>query len=765
MASIVPTKGASASHGAIPFSLGMTLVTLGVVYGDIGTSPMYVMKAIISGNGGLASMDEDTVLGALSLVIWTVTLLTTVKYVLIAMRADNHNEGGIFALYSLVRRCGRYLILPAMVGGAALLADGILTPAVTVTTAIEGLRTIDVAAAFLGDTPTMVVTITVIIISILFLVQRSGTSRIGHAFGPVMLVWFLFLALTGLFQIFGNLSVFRALNPVRGLVFLFGPLNKAGFDVLGFVFLATTGAEALYADMGHVGKANIHASWPFVMVCLFLNYLGQGAWIIANTQNPQMLTIADVNPFFEMNPDFMRIPSVILATAAAIIASQALITSSYTLVSEAMGLDLMPHMRITYPSDTKGQLYIPMVNTIMWIGTLGVVFLFRTSERMEAAYGLAITVTMLMTSFLVAAWLWKIRHHAALAFVFLIFFGTIEACFFVSSLAKFAHGGYVTVFISAALFYVMYVWRRGSAIERAQSAFLPVASYIDQLDRLSKDTTVTKLADNVVFLSKEPREDVLDRDILYSILDKRPKRAICYYFVSVVVTDEPFTHTYTVNSFGTDFIFKVTLYLGFRVNQRINQYLRQVIGDLMQAGQIRMQPRRYSIYREPDPVGDFRFVMLRKLLTPETVLSPSDRTVMTMKYAIRRMCGSAAQWFGLQASGVTVEYVPLFARQAQVTRLQRIEAPEPEEALSILEEEDNDEVEEGDIISLDLDDETAESIAETEANVIGGEGLVDGTGVHPKILYDATGHPIGVARGHKADHLLDSADVPSDQLP
>ncbi len=759
MASIVPTKQAQSSHGAIPFSLGMTLVTLGVVYGDIGTSPMYVLKAIIAGNGGLASMDMDTVLGALSLIIWTVTLLTTVKYVLIAMKADNHNEGGIFALYSLVRRCGRYLILPAMVGGAALLADGILTPAVTVTTAIEGLRTIDVAARFLGDTPTMVVTITVIIISVLFLVQRSGTSRIGHAFGPVMLVWFLFLAITGLMHIALDWNIFRALNPVRGLIFLFGPQNKAGFDVLGFVFLATTGAEALYADMGHVGKANIHASWPFVMVCLFLNYMGQGAWVIANAQNAAMGAIPDVNPFFEMNPEFLRIPSVVLATLAAIIASQALITSSYTLVSEAMGLDLMPHMRITYPSDTKGQLYIPLVNTVMWIGTICVVLLFRTSERMEAAYGLAITVTMLMTSVLVAAWLWKIRGHLALAAVFLVFFGAIETCFFISSMAKFVHGGYVTVIISALLFYVMYVWRRGSAIERAQSAYLPVSSYLDQFERLSKDTRVAKLADNVVFLAKDPVPGVLDRDILYSIFDKRPKRALCYYFISVVVTDEPFTKAYTVNSFGTDYIFKITMFLGFRVPQRINQYLRQVIGELIQAGEIRMQPRKYSIYREPDPVGDFRFVMLRKLLTPETVLSPSDRSVMAVKYAIRRLCGSAAQWFGLQASNVVVEYVPLFARQANFEPLKRLSLSQFAPSQDVIDEEEDER--DDDIISLDLDDDAAESIAETEATVIGGEGLVDGTGVHPRIVYDSTGHPIGLDRGAKGSHFASGPGIHS----
>ena len=273
-------------HGAIPLSAGMLLVTLGVVYGDIGTSPMYTMKSIVANNGGIGTVSEDMILGALSLVIWTMTLVTTVKYVVIAMKADNHNEGGIFALFSLVRKVAPWLILPAMIGGAALLADGILTPAVTVTTAIEGLRTIEWGHALLGDGQTNVIIITIIIICGLFAMQRAGTSSIGKLFGPLMTLWFLFLAGAGLFNMLGNLSILRALNPIRGVMFLFSPINHSGIMVLGFVFLSTTGAEALYSDMGHVGKANIYASWPFVKAALILNYLGQGAWLLANNSRP-----------------------------------------------------------------------------------------------------------------------------------------------------------------------------------------------------------------------------------------------------------------------------------------------------------------------------------------------------------------------------------------------------------------------------------------------------------------------------------------------
>ena len=586
----------------------MLLVTLGVVYGDIGTSPMYTMKSIVANNGGIGTVSEDMILGALSLVIWTMTLVTTVKYVVIAMKADNHNEGGIFALFSLVRKVAPWLILPAMIGGAALLADGILTPAVTVTTAIEGLRTIEWGHALLGDGQTNVIIITIIIICGLFAMQRAGTSSIGKLFGPLMTLWFLFLAGAGLFNMLGNLSILRALNPIRGIMFLFSPINHSGIMVLGFVFLSTTGAEALYSDMGHVGKANIYASWPFVKAALILNYLGQGAWLLANNSNPQMLAMDIVNPFYMMLPEPLRPFAIVLSAVAAIIASQALITGAFSLVSEASRLDLMPHMQVFYPAETKGQLYIPIV------------LLFQNSERMESAYGLAITVTMLMTTTLLTSYIAGILKHKLGACVFALLFGAIELCFFASCLTMFFDGGYVMIFLAALLFGLMYVWRRGTAIERTQTILLPVSKYIDQLNRLRNDETYPVLADNLVFLTNSPDPLTLDRDVLYSILDKHPKRAKAYWFINVHVTDEPYTHEYSVETFGTDFLFRVRLDLGFKVNQRINAYLRQIVGD-------------------------------------------------------RRACGSPARWYGLENSAIIIEYVPLFARMRPAVKLIRTQVP------------------------------------------------------------------------------------------
>jgi KUP system potassium uptake protein len=674
-------------HGAIPFSMGMVLVTMGVVYGDIGTSPMYTLRAIMHGNGGLPTMEPDVIIGALSLIIWTMTLITTVKYVLVAMKADNHNEGGIFALYSLVRRCGKWLIGPAMVGGAALLADGILTPAVTVTTAIEGLRTIDVVHKIIGDSQSVVIAITIAIICALFFVQRAGTSSIGRAFGPIMCLWFGFLGAVGVVHLFSNLDVLRAFNPLRGIMFLFnGNLNRAGLMVLGNVFLCTTGAEALYSDMGHVGKSNIYASWPVVKACLIANYLGQGAWILSMRGNPELIAMGtEMNPFFEMLPGGMRIFAVVLSTFAAIIASQALITGSFSIVSEAISLDLMPHMKIEYPSQNKGQLYIPMVNNMLWIGCVGVVLFFRSSERMESAYGLAITVTMLMTSVLLTMYLARVRNQVVLAIPFAVFFGVLESFFFFSSLTKFMHGGYVTVLLAFAIFLVMYVWHRGTRVELSQRVNLPTADYVGQLRELSQYDKIPYMADNLVFLTNDQSTDMLDRDILYSILDKQPKRAKAYWFLNVAVTDEPNTHEFWVNDFGTDFLFKVQLRLGFHVNQRVNEYLYQIVQAMVEQGRLPAQDHRFSIYERTSHVGDFRFCLVRKVPSTSSDISSMDLAVLKAKYFIRGACGSPAHWYGLTNSNVMYEYVPLFVGTKRQHKLAYVpmpmteNVPEPEE--------------------------------------------------------------------------------------
>ena len=653
-------------------SFGMFLVTIGVVYGDIGTSPLYVMRSIIEGNGGLAGASRELIIGSLSLIIWTITILTTVKYVLIAMKADNHGEGGIFSLYSLVKKYGKWLVIPAMVGGAALLADGVLTPAVTVTTAIEGLRSIPALDAILGEGQTVVILITLTIIAVLFSVQRAGTSSIGKAFGPVMLLWFSFLGATGLVHLLGDLSILQAINPIWAIRVLISPYNRIGFMILGSVFLATTGAEALYSDMGHVGRENIYASWPFVKLCLLLNYAGQCVWIIKNLDNAPLQAMTDMNPFFQMLPQMLRPVAVIMGAAAAIIASQALITGSYTLVSEAISLDLMPHMQIRYPSDTKGQMYISVVNTIIWIGCSAVVLLFRTSAHMEAAYGLSITVTMLTTTILLSVYVARVRERKLPALLLLLLFGSIESVFFISSLSKFMKGGYFAVILALLLFSVMLIWHRGTELENSQRVNLRIRSYLDELGELRRDTAIPLCADNVVYITNHHDPEFIDRDILYSILDKDPKRAASYWFLNVRVSDEPYRADYSVETYGTDYVFFVQFNLGFKLDQRINLYLRQVVSDLIESGQLPEQNKRHSIYG-PSKIGSFKFGLIIKTVPDDSEISGLDSFILSAKYAIRHAVGSNIKWYGLENASLIQEQVPLFLPKRSTVTLNKTE--------------------------------------------------------------------------------------------
>lgn len=664
-------------------SFAMILIAIGIVYGDIATSPMYVMKSIVSGNGGINNVDKEFIIGSLSLVIWTITLLTTVKHVLIAMRADNKGEGGIFALYSLVKNCAKWLIVPAMIGGSALLADSILTPAVTVTTAVEGLRSISVIDMLLGTQQTTILVIVTLILSVLFFVQKAGTSIIGKAFGPFMTIWFLFLAIMGINQIAGDLEVLRAFNPLYALKVLISPENKLGLMILGSVFLATTGAEALYSDMGHVGKKSIYISWPFVKLCLILNYLGQGAWIIKNSINTSLADIPDLNPFYLMMSPEIRVFGIILGAMAAIIASQALITGSFTIVSEAIKLDLLPHMKTYYPSETKGQLYIPLVNNLLWVCCLAVVFFFRTSARMESAYGLAITITLLMVTILLIAYIGVLHKHKFLAILFALVFGFIEIVFFVSCAAKFVKGGYVAIFIALIIFLIMNCWNTGTRVERMQISRLKLTDYIPKLEKLKNDKYINKTADNIVFLTHSRYKNFLEYDILYSILDKQPKKANAYYFVNITLTSKPYGGTYSIENFGTNFIFRVTIRLGFKEDQRLNVFMNQIFNDLLTTGELIPQVPVHSVLSKatqhklkkymPINLGSVKYCLIHKTLIPESDLTNFQKWAVEWKYRIRSYAGSPARWYGLENSSLIIEHVPLFISNKKLdTPLKRV---------------------------------------------------------------------------------------------
>jgi KUP system potassium uptake protein len=652
-------------------TLGGILVTLGVVYGDIGTSPLYVMKSIIQGNGGLENISENFILGALSLIFWTITILTTIKYVLITLKADNKGEGGIFSLFTLVRHRAKWLIIPAMIGGSALLADGMLTPAVTVTSAIEGLDLIPSFKALFGDNQNIIIIIVIAIITFLFFIQHFGTDLIGKMFGPIMLVWFSTLAIFGIMNLSHDWTLLRALSPYYAIQTLFGSENKLGFFILGSVFLSTTGAEALYSDLGHVGRKNIYASWPFVKICLLLNYFGQGAWILSVKKHPTLLNIEDLNPFFRMVPDKFLIFSIIISTLAAIIASQALISGSYTLASEAIKLNLFPRLHIKYPSSSKGQLYMPSVNKVLWIVCILIVLYFRSSNHMEAAYGLSITVTMLMTTILLFNYLLKQKVSSIVAISMLIFFGIFEISFFTANIVKFMHGGYVAVLIALAILSLMYIWIQGHYIKIRLLKYVQIEDYKKQLNLLRQDIDRPKYATNLVYLTNSEYTNKIERNIMYSLLDKRPKKADVYWFVNIVVTDNPYDAEYEIETFGTSYIVKVQLRLGFRVDQRLNVYLRQISTELVKSGEINIQSRNYTIMPERK-VGDFRFTLLVEQLSYESELNFWETFIYKTKLFVKRFTVSPSKWFGLETSDVDIEKVPLFLGNHNRMNLKRI---------------------------------------------------------------------------------------------
>ena len=649
----------------------MAIVALGVVYGDIGTSPLYTMQTFLNGQGGLAHADREAVLGVLSLVFWSITLITTVKYVLIAMRIDNKGEGGIFALYSLVRKYGAWLAIPAMLGGAAFLADSVLTPAVSISSAVEGLETLPAFEKLFTENKQLTLMITAAIILMLFSVQSRGTERIGKAFGSVVLVWFSFLAVVGLANLSQYWSVFAALNPVYGVRFLFSSHNAAGLAIMGTVFLSTTGAEALYSDMGHVGRGNIYFTWPFIKIALVLCYFGQGAWMLNHWDDSAYIRTHGLNPFFEMMTPSVRYVAVVLSVVAGVIASQALITGAFTMVSEATHLNWMPHLQVRYPARTRGQLYIPVVNAVLCVSTLLVLALFRDSEHISAAYGLALTITMITTTILLAVYIWHSGRRIG-AVVFTVLFLAIQFMFFFASMAKFLHGGWFTMLLTFAILLVMYTWNEGTKLERAQRRHMQPAECLPVLKRLHDDDTIPYFADNIVYLTSDPETKRIDTDIFFSIFAAHPKRARAWWAVSVETADEPFTREYSVENFGTDYMFRVRIRLGFKVSQSIPAYIHQIMNDLSKSGDLPRQESRYPKLDADPNIGPIRYVLIHKALMPESKVSQRGAISLEVKYAIRHFAGSPVKWFGLAPYNPLIEIQPLFLATQRPPRLKRV---------------------------------------------------------------------------------------------
>lgn len=629
----------------IPFNALGVVLAIGIVFGDIGTSPLYVMRAIINAlpDGELAH--PKYILGAVSCVIWTLTIQTTLKYVIITLRADNKGEGGILSLYALLRKKYKWAYVIAAIGAATLLADGIITPAMTVMSAVEGLNTIAPSIP--------VIPITIAIVLVLFLMQPLGTGSLGRYFGPLMIAWFTMMALVGGSQLITDFSVLKAFSPMYAIHFLLEVPQM--LIILGAIFLCTTGAEALYSDLGHCGLKNIRVSWAYVKIALIVNYLGQAAWII---NNPQIIT-HDINPFFAMMPEWFSFAGVIMATLAAIIASQSLISGSFTVISEAISLNIWPNVKIKYPTDVKGQLFIPSVNYMMMILCIVIILMLQSSMKLEAAYGLAITLSMMMTSILLFLYFMKNDKPLWYSLPLTLFFVVIEFGFFVANLQKFAHGGFVPIIIAGTLALIMYSWYNGRRVKRRYTIYDPVDDkYINQIVKVSEDTTIPKIATNLVYIVKANKTNFLESKIAYSLFKRTPKRADTYWFVRIRRTDEPYEFSYETTVFVPNKIFRIDVCAGFKLGIHTDKYVNLITSELERNGIVDLSSRYPSMQDAMDKRGDFTFVIVDRIFR-NVHMTAKQQILLACYNLIKRLTTSDTQLYDIDPTLAVIETVPL----------------------------------------------------------------------------------------------------------
>ncbi|SDP51045.1 KUP system potassium uptake protein [Mucilaginibacter sp. OK268] len=640
------------------------IVTLGIIFGDIGTSPLYVFQTLLVEGG---KVDMALVLGSISCIFWTLTLQTTFKYIVITLQADNKGEGGIFSLYALVRRYGKWLAIPAIVGAGTLLADGIITPPISVTSAIEGLNLVPAFSSVIVPGNNLILIIVISIIILLFFFQQFGTKVVGSAFGPIMLLWFVMLGILGTMQVIHHPSIFKALNPYYGARLLMD--HPKGFWLLGAVFLCTTGAEALYSDLGHCGRKNIQVSWIFVKTTLVLNYLGQGAWVLAQAPTKDF---TGVNPFFEIVPHQFLIPGVALATMATIIASQALISGSFTLISEAVSMNFWPRITIKYPSNIRGQIYIPSINWILCVGCILVSLYFKTSAAMTAAYGFSITIAMLSTTILMYYFMRYVKHWPVwMVTMILCVFLTVEFSFFVANAVKIIHRLFFVGF-EIGLIFTMYIWFKARKINNRFLNFIDIKGQLPLLNALSADTTVNKYATHLIYLTKANNGKQIEEKIIYSIMSRRPKRADTYWFVHIERTDEPYTMEYSVDQIEPGKVIRIEFRLGFRIQPRVNVLFRNVVEDMVKRKEIDITSQ-YESLNKYKIAADFRFVIMEKFLSYNNLFSTSEAFILNSYFAIKKLAQSEAKAFGLDTSETRVEKIPLVVKPVSNVHLKRID--------------------------------------------------------------------------------------------
>lgn len=659
------------SHSHNKLSTAGVLITLGIIFGDIGTSPLYVMKEIVSPEGHPELIEKILVYGGVSCVFWTLMILTTFKYVYLALNADNRGEGGIFALYALVRRYrSKWIIYPAIIGCASLIADGFITPPISVSSAVEGLSNLGTRWG-IDFTQINTIPIVISILAALFVIQQFGTNVVGKAFGPIMMVWFGLLAFLGIKHIMTYPSVLEALNPYYAINLVInytGQLHHLhGFWLLGAVFLCTTGGEALYSDLGHCGKENIRISWVLVFICLIINYLGQGAFLMTKYRGK----VYDGNStFFDMmTPSFLPI-GIAIATLATIIASQALISGCFTLVSEAMKLKLWPNMKVSYPTQMKGQIYIPWMNWFLMAGCIGVVLIFKESGKMTAAYGLAIVLNMLMTTTLLLHYMHMRRLNWAWIWGVGLLLGIVESTFLVSNLSKFAHGGWFSVLLAAILYFCIYMWYKARELRKSHFSFTDFDPYVPMLKDLMNDDTIPKEATNLVYMAMTDNEKRIDSNIVYSIFRKRPKRADIYWFVHVDICDDPFVKKYKVQTIVPGKVFFIKLKFGFKVEHKVNKMFSKIVHDLQENGEVD-RLSHYPSLRKHDFNADFKFILLNSRASVDDELSPFNQFIIRTYRVLKKLSLPTQEDFGLEIANVEIETVPINIGKSTVIEMQR----------------------------------------------------------------------------------------------
>ncbi len=637
------------------------LVALGIIYGDIGTSPLYALKAVI----GTREITEQLVYGGVSCIFWTLVFQTSIKYIWLTLKADNEGEGGIFSLYSLVKNHGKKLVIPTILGATTLLADGIITPPISVASAIEGLNLVKGLQNMIIPGNNFTVGIVVAILTGLFFVQRFGTQAIGKSFGPVMTVWFTMLLVVGIGNISLHVEILKALSPHYAIDLLVN--YPQGFWLLGAVFLCTTGAEALYSDLGHCGIKNIRMSWGFVKISLIASYLGQASWLMHQGDN----LLNGRNPFFEIVPNWFLIPSIIIATLATIIASQALISGSFTLINEAINLNFWPRVSVKQPTEAKGQIYIPSVNTILWFGCLLMILYFKESSHMEAAYGFSITVTMLMTTLLMCYFLlYRLNWSKIYVALFAVFFGAIELSFFVANVAKIKER-WMFLFFELFIFLVMYIWYTARKINNRYTKFEQLGKYSKQLEELSEDDTIPKFATHLIYLTKADKRHEIEEKIIKSIFSKKPKRADVYWFVHLNRTNDPYSLSYDVTELLDDKVIKININVGFRIQPKTELYFKKIVIELVENKELNLhiRPDGSTKYNsEPD----FKFVVIEKFLSVENEFALKEGLLLNSYFFLKRMGLSDEKAFGLDKSDVVVEQIPLVFQPINKIDLTRI---------------------------------------------------------------------------------------------